>query len=66
MKKVTNLVAIVETPYGDTQEQTIATKDGETTFTDLEKENAIDKYGRILGKGYIICDIYETYAKVWF
>lgn len=62
MKEITNLVAIVETPNGDTREQTIATKDGHTTFFDLEKQNALKKYYRILGKGYIVCDTYEKHT----
>ena len=60
---LTVLVAIVETPYGDTYEQTIGRKEGEATFTTQEKENAIENLQRKLGRDYMVCDVYVDYAK---
>lgn len=65
-KLVSVLVATIEKPNGDIYEQIIAQVDGDHKFTQNEKSNAINTIGARLGKGYIICDVYEDYRKVWY
>lgn len=65
-KLVTLLMAIIETPLGETYEEAIGRKEGETTFTQEEIDHAIKVMVRTLGKGYMICDTYEALIKVWY
>ena len=64
-KLVSVLVATIENPNGYVYEQTIAQVEGEHDFSKEEKQKAIETIAKRLGKGYIICDVYEDYRKAW-
>ncbi len=65
-KLITILVAEIEHSNGDMSNYTIARKDGDCSFTEEEKQNAIKKLNGMLDKESIICDVYEDSCLVWF